>query len=244
MGLIMKSINAAMNYQSKFSRNGLAVVAFIATALVIADADACSRVFYNTNPKYTIVARTIDYFQDFPSVLQINPVGVSRNGGITDEHSAYWVSKYGSVVINGVLDESKPGITADGINTAGFAFHGLLLSNSEYEPRNPTKPGVSMKRYGQFLLDNASSVAEAIGLMSIYQVVQDPDSFYSQLPMHIALEDVEGDSAIVEFVPVDGSHQMKIYHGKEHRILTNDPDYISQGGFKDQVQHGLMKHNV
>ena len=42
--------------------------------------------------------------------------------------------------------------------------------------------------------------------------------------VHLAIEDASGDSAIIEFV----KGQPLIHHGKEYRVMTNDPPYDEQ----------------
>ena len=42
--------------------------------------------------------------------------------------------------------------------------------------------------------------------------------------VHLALEDASGDSAVIE--PIDG--KMVVHHGKEYRVMTNDPTYDEQ----------------
>jgi choloylglycine hydrolase len=42
--------------------------------------------------------------------------------------------------------------------------------------------------------------------------------------VHLAIEDATGDSAIVEFI--DG--QPRVHHGRQHRIMTNDPSHDAQ----------------
>jgi penicillin V acylase-like amidase (Ntn superfamily) len=42
--------------------------------------------------------------------------------------------------------------------------------------------------------------------------------------VHLAMEDASGDSAIVEHI--DG--KAVVYHGREFRVMTNDPPYEKQ----------------
>ena len=42
--------------------------------------------------------------------------------------------------------------------------------------------------------------------------------------MHLAIEDVSGDSAILEF----DSGKLVVHHGREFRLMTNDPTYAEQ----------------
>lgn len=43
-------------------------------------------------------------------------------------------------------------------------------------------------------------------------------------PIHLAMEDATGDSAIIEYI----QEKIKIYHGKEYQVMTNEPPYAVQ----------------
>lgn len=80
-----------------------------------------------------------------------------------------------------------------------------------------------------FVLDNFSTVAEAVDAISsqvhIVSVVGKKGSGYSYAtPKHLSMADAAGDSAIVEIQ--DG--KVKIFHGRELRVLTNYPSYQEQ----------------
>jgi choloylglycine hydrolase len=132
------------------------------------------------------------------------------------DNPAKWTSKYGSVITAfcGLIDS----MCDEGINTQGLAFHYLVLRGSEYEERD-SRPGVDAGIYGQYLLDNAATVAEALALMAQTQLVIEPWDPRLMLPCHLALEDATGDSAVVEFI----NGQMKVYHGSNYTVLTNEP---------------------
>ena len=176
--------------------------------------EACSRIFWNSNGKAMLVARNMD-LEDYP-VIYVMPAGKSREG--QTDNPAKWTSKYGSVLLAFCGD---PGLWDEGINTQGLAFHYLFLDGSQYETRD-SRPGVDGGIYGQYLLDNAATVAEALALMSQTQVVENVVSYF--IPCHIALEDATGDSAVVEFI----GGQMKVYHNSSSTVLTNEPPYNEQ----------------
>jgi choloylglycine hydrolase len=178
------------------------------------EAAACTRLFWNDPNQIQMVARSLDYFQPMTTKLRVTPVGNPDNGG-NISNPAMWVSKYGSVVVVGTLDVA---IAGDGVNTKGLAYHGLLHEKAKYEVRDG-RPGVQLSKFGQFLLDNASTVSEAIGLAKKFQLV--PDSSFL---LHIALEDTSGDSAIIEWV----NGKMNVYHHYDYNVLTNDPAFPDQ----------------
>jgi penicillin V acylase-like amidase (Ntn superfamily) len=196
----------------------------LATLLPRQDAGACSRIFWNSNGKAMLAARTMDLDMDDSPVLYAMPAGITKNGGWWILNRAEWTSKYGSVVTafwgNPLLLQDN--ICVEGCNTAGLAFHYLYLEGSQYEERD-SRPGVDGGRYGQYLLDNAATVAEALNLISQTQVV--PIYLLKKyLPCHLALEDAMGDSAVVEFL----GGKMVVYHGSQYTVLTNEPPYNEQ----------------
>ncbi|MCX5890335.1 MAG: linear amide C-N hydrolase [Deltaproteobacteria bacterium] len=192
----------------------------LAVSLTFHDADASTRIFWNSNDEEVMLsARNMDLDEgDQPTIYAV-PAGKSKTGGIND-NPATWTSKYGSVVIT---LKGYANVCDEGINTQGLAFHYLYLKGSEYETRD-SRPGVDGGIYGQYLLDNAANVTEALTLMSQTQLV--PGWIGTFYPCHLALENAAGDSAVVEFV----GGQMKVYHDpdKPAYILTNEPPLDQQ----------------
>jgi choloylglycine hydrolase len=149
---------------------------------------------------------------------------MTRNGGklgpvaAVKENPATWSSKYGSIVT------TMYGLgSADGMNEQGLAAHLLFLNATDFGPRDPGKPGVQAGLWAQFVLDNAASVREALEVLETVQIVM-IGARGRQATVHIAFEDVSGDSAIVEFI----NGKSEIHHGREYRIMTNDPTYDEQ----------------
>lgn len=191
----------------------------VATFLPCHQAGADTRIFWNSNVKEDMLAaRNMDLSEDDQPTIYAMPAGQRRTGGIND-NPAQWTSKYGSVVI---VCKRFRNDCEEGINKEGLAFHYLYLNGSKYEARDRSKPGVDGARYGQYLLDNAASVAEALTLMSQTQLVPGPSSL--AYPCHLALEDTTGDSAVVQFV----GGQMIVWHGPAYNVLTNDPTLDQQ----------------
>jgi penicillin V acylase-like amidase (Ntn superfamily) len=196
------------------------VVLTLAVFLPFFNADACTRIFWNTigpqGPR--LVARNMDLALDDSPTFYVFPAGISKNGGDDVVNPATWTSQYGSLVMTFM---GASNLCDEGINTRGLAFHYLYLEGTVYETRD-SRPGVNGGKYGQYLLDNAANVSEALTLMSQTQLV--PGALGAQWPCHIALEDALGDSAVVEFV----GGQMIVYHGAEYTVLTNEPTLDQQ----------------
>ncbi|MGL5757303.1 linear amide C-N hydrolase [Plesiomonas sp.] len=195
-------------------------------------ADACTRVLWNDNQFAPIVGRTMDWPESTEPTLVVLPRGMARDGSLAGEevvfteNPAKWVSKYGSIVttIYGIG-------SADGINERGLGAHMLYLKQTDFGPRDVSKQGVQAALWAQYLLDNAANVKEALDLLKNIQVVM-VKAHGHQANVHLAIEDESGDSAIIEYV----KGEMVVHHGRENKIMTNDPTY-------DQQLELLKKHD-
>lgn len=177
---------------------------------------SCTTIFYNTKP-YQVVARSTDlYVSDLP-LIKAQPRGQNRNGE-AGKNSLAWKSKYGSVVVTAFRTYA----VSDGINEKGLAAHLLYLSGTKY-PANNDKAAISNLMWAQYILDNYTTVNEALKDASSLQIVETKVNGKTW-PIHLALEDATGDSAIIEFV----NGKMVVYHGAQYRIMTNEPAYNIQ----------------
>jgi choloylglycine hydrolase len=190
----------------------------------ISAATPCSRILSNTSSLGVFVGRTMDWPDSTEPVLTVFPRGVARNGGMLGseffvrDNPARWTSKYGSIVttIYGVG-------SADGFNEAGLGAHMLYLTAADFGPRDASKPGVNGGLWAQYVLDNAGSVGEALEILKDIQIVG-AEARGAKTTVHLAIEDASGDSAIIEFV----GGQPLVHHGRDYRIMTNDPPYDQQ----------------
>ncbi|SEB65668.1 choloylglycine hydrolase [Nitratireductor aquibiodomus] len=187
-------------------------------------AQACSRILSNDNGLGIFVSRTMDWPESTEPVLTVMPRGMERDGGMVgDEHlisdnPARWTSRYGSIVttVYGVG-------TVDGFNEKGLAVHLLYLSATELPERDPSKPGLQVALWGQYVLDNAATVSEALTELEKVQLVMAEVNGHKGT-LHLVMEDATGDSAVIEYL--DG--KATVHHGKDYRIVTNDPAYDEQ----------------
>jgi penicillin V acylase-like amidase (Ntn superfamily) len=187
-------------------------------------ADACSRILWNDNKLAVVVSRTMDWPESTEPVLTVLPRGLKRNGGhlgpveVVKDNPLIWKSQYGSLVttIYGVG-------TADGFNERGLAAHMLFFNAADFGSRDPSKPGVNGGLWAQYLLDQAATVNEALALLDKVQVVM-TEARGTKTSVHLAIEDASGDSAIIEYI---GGKQV-VHHGREFKIMTNDPAYDEQ----------------
>lgn len=195
----------------------------LAFGLVGEKAAACTRVVYLGEDSQILTARSMDWRDDIETNVWIMPRDVSRSGE-TGQNTIQWTSKYGSVVSSG-YDIS----TTDGLNEKGLAVNALWLAESEYPEfdENGSVPGLSISVWGQYVLDNFATVAEAVSALEKNEFVVVTSKVPGQqrlATLHLAMSDASGDSAIIEYI--DG--KQVIHHSRQYQVLTNSPPYAQQ----------------
>ena len=205
---------------NKQTRNvfALALAGFLISVPV---AQACTRLVYLGDNQNVITARSMDWKSDVGTNLWAFPQGMQRTGEV-GPNSIKWTSKYGSVIASG-YDIS----TTDGVNEAGLAANLLWLVESEYPPLPKGKPGLSVAAWAQYVLDNFSSVAEAVEALKAepFNVVTSAVPGESRLAtLHLSMSDATGDSAIIEYI--DG--KQVIHHDRSYQVMTNSPAFDAQ----------------
>jgi len=214
---------------NSFATTGL--VAALSLAAVSVDAMACSRILSNTNGQATVVARTMDLNRPDHAQIAVFPRGMSRLSDTGDGKPLKWTSKYGSV---GVVTGGKS--TPDGMNEKGLVANTLYLTDTEYEPADD-RPGLSNLIWAQYVLDNFSTVNEALKGLESVRIVSEALGG-TDWPMHLSISDSEGDSAVIEYV--DG--KKVVHHGKEFTVMTNEPPLeIQLGNLKNYEAFGGTK---
>lgn len=205
----------------------------------------CTRVFSN-NKAVMVSGRTMDWPESTRPRLVVTPRGVQRNGGklgpevVEHDNPLIWTSKYGNVAA------SIYGLgSVDGFNERGLAAHALYLNTTTLPPRVDDLPVLQMGLWVQYLLDTAANVNEALALMDTFQLVM-VEAEGRAATIHLAIEDISGDSAIIEFV--DGRRE--IHHGSQYQLMTNDPTYdeqlelLAQQDFSDPSSDTPLPGNV
>jgi len=220
-------------------------VAVLLVASLPAGVWSCSRILHNEPGRPVYSARTMDWSFPFNDFLLVIPRGQRMDGGLGENaSSATWTSKYGSVIssVNGWLgtqyssrtgalfDFEKDG-ASDGINEKGLAAHLLYLEATQYPPDSDgdARAGVTYVRWVRYLLDTCATVGEAVAAMQRVRVADVlasplPHGEGKSFPLHVAVEDASGDSAIFELI--NGS--LQTYHGRSRTVMTNDPPLPEQ----------------
>lgn len=184
----------------------------------------CTRILWNTNNHAVLAGRTMDWPESTEPVLTVFPRGIERDGGtlagatVVGDNPLLWTSRLGSIVTT-VYGAG----TADGLNEAGLAAHMLYLDSTDLGPRDPSRPGLQIALWIQYLLDGAHTVQEALDLLDTCQLVPVEMRGF-RASVHVALEDASGDSAIVEYI----EGQRQVHHDRSYTIMTNEPSYEEQ----------------
>lgn len=194
---------------------------FIITSLFFSFqiAEACTRVVFLGKSGEVITGRSMDWAEDIKSNMWIMPRGVHRTG-LGGNKTIEWTSKYGSVITS-AYDIA----TSDGMNEKGLVANLLYLAESDYGAKDD-RPVMSISLWGQYILDNFSTVAEAVEALKgdkIRIVAPNlPNGRASTI--HLSLSDSTGDSAIFEYV----SGKLQIHHGRQFQVMTNSPTFEKQ----------------
>jgi penicillin V acylase-like amidase (Ntn superfamily) len=175
----------------------------------------CTRIFWSDNPVAKVVARTMDWSVSDEPNLWVLPAGLHRSGGLPG--AIEWVSSYGSAVLS-MFDAG----TVDGINERGLGAHCLYLERAGFASGR-CRPLVGNTLWAQWALDRFASVDEALVAMDGLEVASIPVRG-QDLHCHLSIEDVSGDSAIIE--PIDG--RLVVHHGRQYTVMANDPTFDEQ----------------
>lgn len=179
---------------------------------------SCTAIFWNNNGVAQVVARSMDlYISDLPTIMA-NPRGINRKGE-AGNNSLTWKSKYGTVTVTAFRTHA----VSDGMNEKGLVAHLLYLSGTEYLNDNKKIPTLSNVMWAQYILDNFSSVNEALKGTKDLQIIA-TKIHDKTWPIHLAMEDASGDSAVIEFI----HGKMHVYHGAQYQVMTNEPAYNIQ----------------
>ena len=183
-------------------------------------AEACTRAVFIGSEDVVITGRSMDWSEDMHSDLWVFPRGIKHDGA-AGPRSITWTSLYGSLIV-----ASYNAGTADGINEKGLVANLLYLVESDYGKPGKDKPLLAISLWTQYVLDNFSTVAEAVDVLQNEPFTVIPSALPHEPPsqLHLSISDANGDSAIFEYI--DG--KLVIHHGKQYRVMTNSPTFDKQ----------------
>lgn len=161
----------------------------------------------------------MDWMNNTGTDLWVFPRGMKRKGGTT-QNTVEWTSKYGSVI-----SSFYNAATVDGINEKGLVANVLYLADADYgSPEG--KPTLNIAAWAQYVLDNYSTVAEAVEALQKepFRIVAPTLPGGVAAVGHLSISDASGDSAILEYL----KGKLVIHHGPQYKVMTNEPPYDQQ----------------
>ncbi|KAF0687070.1 Aste57867_21151 [Aphanomyces stellatus] len=194
----------------------------------------CTDFLLNTTSNQVVSARTMDFFIDLASIVEIVPrQTLVQEPPVIDCPSCPdygWRTIYGFVGLN----TFGMNVAADGLNERGLSAAYLYLEGSQYPTPNTTddtRPIVSS--IVTYILGTFASVDDVKAGLAHVQLAQMNVATAGQngFPLHVSIHDAQAKSLVLEFL--DG--RVKMYDNPRG-VLTNAPPF--------EVQLALMaQHN-
>jgi penicillin V acylase-like amidase (Ntn superfamily) len=113
------------------------------------------------------------------------------------------------------------------MNEKGLVANLLWLVESKYPDHPSSKPGLAISLWAQYVLDNFTTVQEAVDSLENepFHLVTDKVPGENRLAtLHLSMSDSTGDSAIVEYI----EGKQVIHHGRQYQVMTNSPAFDKQ----------------
>lgn len=222
---MLKANNQILNFNTTIMKlkKRLSAIAALLSILFMQEAFPCTRIVYEGLNGTIITARSMDWKGEIPANLWLFPRGIERFGE-AGNNSVTWKSKYGSVVTS-----SWDIASSDGMNEKGLAGNLLWLVESAYPKfvKNGPVKGLAVSLWLQYVLDNYSTVAEAVSALEKKDFVvasshiPGTDIFAT---VHLSLSDSTGDNAIFEYI----NGNLVIHHDRKYVAMTNSPIFDHQ----------------
>ena len=181
---------------------------------------ACTDFRLNAADGSIVVGRSMEWGIDLKSQMTKHPRGEKvESHAPGGKPGLSWKTKHGYVGVNSY----GVNLSLDGMNEEGFAVELLWLPGSVYQSieQGDEPNAVSLLDVGAWFLGNFATVEEAKAAIKNIRVWAPSLPEWGGAPtVHIALHDVEGKSAVIEFV--DGN--MHIFDNP-NGVLTNAPTF-------------------
>ena len=159
----------------------------------------CTDFEIKTTDGSIIVGRTMEFDVDLKSQVVIQPRGQQRMSHAPDgKEGVKWTSKYGYAMV----DAFGVDCPNDGINEKGLSFAYLWLPGTRYQDVTPAQDSsaLALVDVGSYLLGTCATSEEAkqsIGKLRVWGALVKELGIMP--PLHIALHDADGKSAVIEF---------------------------------------------
>jgi choloylglycine hydrolase len=176
----------------------------------LAHLDACTDVLMKTDEHQVVSGRNMDYPLVFDSKVLITPTGRKFQSKADPGYTGLsWVSRFGYVGITG-----GRAYLNDGMNERGLSIAEQTLGITRFPDEMKEKPNLEIDLFCDWVLGNYSSIDEMENALKTINIF----SPAKHTPVHYALHDGDGNSAVIEFI--QGGMR---FSRNENGVLTNDP---------------------
>lgn len=204
----------------------LIITAALASILISGPAWACSWASFGSD-QAAVTARTMDWYSDDHAVVKGQ--GRSRPLKAADAPDGLeYKSRYASLQIHSF----EKGLVVEAMNEKGLQGSVLFLDGSELPAVKPGRENVDPNNFLAYAVASFPNVQELVDSLERINFIPAPLDIpgpdgeqigypADKWPGHFAFSDAGGDKVIIEFI----KGEVKIYHGREHDALTNEPNY-------------------
>lgn len=180
----------------------------------------CTDFMIKTQDNAHIVGRSLEFGQILSTEIQVIPKGQNfESPAPKGQKGLSWTNKYAFMGI--VFKPAKA--LLDGFNEKGLSVEMLWMPGTQYPTPPSDQPILFFADVGSWLLGNFGSVEEATSSLSKVNIyAAEIPGFPSHYipPIHLALNDDQGKSAVVEFL----NGKMHIFENPVS-VLTNAPEF-------------------
>lgn len=197
----------------------------IAGTVVSNTSFACSQLSHQFTGLGTYAARSFDFCSDLKTTMVVYPQGTKDISNPSGKNVLSWTGKYGYVTVN--QSSIAKNLASEGVNEQGLAIHMLYMGETKQAPIDKQKPVIDSFSWTHYVLANYKTVNEVLQHINEYQIHTYPIKFGNEeiiFPLHFALEDKTGNSAVIEFI----NGKLTIHTQQKQSTMTNEPNYDAQ----------------
>lgn len=188
--------------------------------LLLVKGFACTDFVLMDQNNHCVVGRSMEFGLDLKSEIISSPVGGKRESMINGKTGFTWTQNYAFIGLSAL---GRDNWIVDGMNEKGLSVGALWLLGSVYPEvsLNDLSRTIALQDVGAWLLGTCGTTEEAKLALGQVQIYTEKLAELGQIPpLHFALHDQTGNSAVVEFI--DG--EMKISNNPLG-VLTNAPKF-------------------
>jgi choloylglycine hydrolase len=198
----------------------LCSLCLIQTLTLFQKAQSCTDIKIQAKDGSVVVARSMEFEFDIQSKLNVVEKGQKKLSHAPKEMNGIeWTSKYKIAYLDGFgLDGATDGMNEKGLSVEILYMPGYAKYQDEQAQKHPDK-ALSILDLGVFILGNFKTTDEVKKALQEIYVWGEPHNNFI-FPIHLAVNDSEGNSTIVEWTDKGLN-----FNDNKVGVLTNSPYY-------------------